>query len=317
MVLAGLFVLGMRTGDLRGIFWGLTAGLGLNLAFVIAQLANPSFMLQAAPPAGLLVNKNLLAEFAALGLVAAIAVRFWPLILTSAPILVLTSCRGAILALWVALACGIWPKARWAAVAMLVLPAGLGLWGLTSGAIPENDHSSTWQRLRVYQDTLASSALLGHGTASFYHYFPRINTLGDAWTSRPEHTHNEFLEIGFEQGVLGFLLLAPVAFAARAKHPLRLVLVAGAVIALVAFPFRIPTTGAALAFLAGWLYVRAPALGHRVHGRRGALDVGISPSHARAGVGTPSPGAGGVPTGADHPPCGPQALRHAPGGAGW
>jgi O-antigen ligase len=109
-------------------------------------------------------------------------------------------------------------------------------------------------RLDYWYDTVMAFNWWGHGLGSFWETFidhaHRIYQPAD----RPEHAHNDFLEIVYEAGVLGGVLgaafIAACVVACR-RHPLAPVLLAFAIIALFAMPLRLPATALFAAVVAG------------------------------------------------------------------
>ena len=97
------FCLGSQQRSLRPLFIGAGIGLAVSSAISIGQLAGwidwPSINI----PSGLFLNKNFMAEAAALVLIWLIAERVWWLAILVAPCVVLAGARGALLALAIGL----------------------------------------------------------------------------------------------------------------------------------------------------------------------------------------------------------------------
>lgn len=206
MFLTGAFVLGHRTDDLKGFFTGLGLGVTVNSIIAIIQAfwwrdivwpREDGF-------AGLFINQNTLTEIAVLALIGCVAHRLWWIIPGIVPAIVLTNGRGAWLA--GAVAGGVWLWGRSKPTA-LVLAAGVIVAGVViaaTGFKPEGIAG----RLEMWRDTLGHISWFGSGLGSFYTLYPFMASGMDMLTLRPEHVHNDFLEVLFETGLPGFALLS-------------------------------------------------------------------------------------------------------------
>lgn len=278
MLLASIFSLGAARPSIRPAFLGLLGAMWAQSSIAAMQLVgmvpDPSplqlldlnSIVQAAPPAGLLLNRNFLGELAALTLIYAATHRLWALAAAPALGLAFSLCRGAWLS--VAAAAGVMLYAR--RPVLVCFLSGLGATVLLFAATTQQDHKSSGIRERIltWSETFSQLTWRGHGPASFYTLYPGYQTATDMVNSRPERAHNELIEGAFNYG-LGFALflaLYLVAFA-RAAPELRPLLVAIAAQSMVGFPLHLPCTA----------FLGALALGHAFS----RPDVELSPQFGR------------------------------------
>ena len=274
VLLALAIALGEALAGLRQVWLGAGLGLVMNLPFVMFQfhIGQPSWstMMQVAPPAGLFVNKNMLAEAAAVVLAGAVAARMWPLVALSGYIVVVTECRGAIAGLGLAALAWVWRRSRVTACSLglgCALTAALWL-ALASPGL------STTVRLAMWLETTEHLSILGAGTGSFYHDFPMLQSALDTIHARPLHVHNDYLELIYELGTPGLVAILALAWACRGA-PLSvlapLLTLAGS--AAFAMPWRNPAT----LLLGGLLLGHAMRLGTGLRGVSPLGRVGVSP----------------------------------------
>lgn len=240
VMFAAVYALGAQIDDLRRVMTGAAIGIGISSAIAIAQWFGadllPSYN---GEPAGLFYNKNSLAEAAALLLVYVTAKRMWWLVAPLAPALLLTSARGALLAVAVAGLLAFWRRSPWLAYVgfLSILPVAFWL-------VQSHGMSSVNERLAIWEDTAAHLTLFGHGAGSFVALFPGI-AKNFVMTTRPIHPHNELLWVTFEAGFIGAALMIAM-FSGLLCGPLnaeRLVLIAILVEGCFAFPFQNAATG--------------------------------------------------------------------------
>lgn len=205
LALAG--AIGARVADLTPTFIGFGLGIAVNSAMVLAQLGGLTWFEQAAAPAGLFVNKNMLAEASVLALAALAAgaagrIGFAAratLIVTCMPAAVLTASKAAFMALILTACAWLGYRRRpWLALALaLIVLDALLLW------------HSAWpiqtltQRLGLWRDTLAGAAWFGHGLGSFDAVWPLLRT-DDVLTSfhlRPGHPHADWVLLVSDLGI--------------------------------------------------------------------------------------------------------------------
>lgn len=278
-ILALLFVVGRRIVSLQPIYIGFGAGMTVNSVVMIAERIaygvetqgigiNPEYGGVALPHVGLFFNPNFAAEPAALAVVALAMSRLWWLVLGVWPTLVLAGARGAILGL-LAAACGyLAPRSRLGAFAL----AAAGIVGIVLAfALAHRSATGIWDRLHIWTDTLSGLTLFGHGISSYWVTFPQFATF-DVNISRPDHAHNDFLELAYEIG-LGALVAAwfGVEILRSARETERLVLIAFLAIGAVGFPLHLAATAFMAAFVAG-------------HASRGSVPVRWPVALRRAGV---------------------------------
>ena len=116
-------------------------------------------------------------------------------------------------------------------------------------------HASNAERLNIWQDTLDGLTFWGHGLGSYWDMFPhfasRIDVLVPIQT-RPDHAHNDLLELIFETGAIGGLLaLAIVATVFSSSSPERYIVICVFVMAFVGFSLHLPATLGMAAFALG------------------------------------------------------------------
>lgn len=291
-ILAGVFCLGASISNLNQILRAMAWGLLLMLPLVIAQKLGLVDMPQAAPPAGLFINKNILAELSAALLVSMLYQRRWILCIAPVICLMLIPSRAAFVGLSLALIMWVWPRLKIStfqklALTMLcvvMLISGLAFETQRRGLPIENLVKN--ERLEIWQDTIQGFTPLGNGIGSFWTMAPKYATHFDQIHQRSEFAHNEYLHTIFEFG-LGTLLFIPLLFFIfRGEgEGYKLVLVALFETALFAFPFHIPTTGFIVALLAGNLcasraFVFRLSSHGRVEARSGLEDHSRASSHA-------------------------------------
>lgn len=133
--------------------------------------------------------------------------------------------------------------------------------------------SSVMERWTIWTETFPALTFKGYGIGSYYFLFPFLTSVIDTSISRPEHPHNELLEIWFELGFIGtFLYICMVAAAYRmADNVSRCILVAFVTIGMFAFPSHVPFT----AFLGALVLGHATRLGPSIWDEHelGRLDL--------------------------------------------
>lgn len=253
----GLFCLAASAATLRPVYIGLGLGFAVNGALMIAQHTFGFIGIeQIVPPAGLFMNKNYVAEPAALVLVALVGHRLWWLAAAVLPAVVLGGSRGALVGIAAAAVVWLWPRSR--AAAVVLTAAGVcACAALVSGG-------SVAERFTIWRDTVDGLTWLGSGIGSFFTQYPMAASLKDLLISRPANAHNDFLEMAFEigpAGLLMFVLLLSTALCA--PRPIeRAVLLAFIMEACFGFPLHNPVTG----------FIAALAAGHLCGARHGLCD---------------------------------------------
>lgn len=276
-ILAQSFVLGTRLQHLLPLLYGMAIGLFVSSIVVLVQLASPDIVLHTTTHSGLFINSGSLAEIAALVLIGLVyefrtMATIWrfALFVCLSPSIILPQSRGAWLALVTAFTIWLWSKSK---------PSALALMGLTAILITYSLHlgfhiSSVTQRLGMYADAISGLTWLGHGIGSFWtDYAPLSNTL-DIFAERPEHLHNDWLEIVFEGGLTGFGLLLCLGWQAglRAVHAgggaAAIILCGFTAESTVGFTLHNPCTAFLAAVCLGHLARNGHSLRYHLHARR-------------------------------------------------
>ena len=259
-ILAMAFMYG-TTIRLDRLFAGLALGLMISSLIVMSPLKeffpHPLVSIE---NEGLFGNRNMLAEAAVLTLIGCIAYRAWIFIPGLAPaILIQPISRGALLGGLVAFGSWLWSRSRPACAAYFIL---LCIGTAAYLEFTPRSMASTEERLQLWQGTIAGLSVFGHGIGSFYTLFPFLTSHWDMTLIRPEHAHNDLLEIAFETGLIGAILSALFAITAigMADTKERAILVAFLTIGLFSFPISIATTGFIAAIVAGHVAGRGASL---------------------------------------------------------
>lgn len=247
VVLALVFCLGSLQRNMRPVYFGTAAGMAVCSVIASAQFWGWTGIPQDVVPAALFVNRNFYAEFAALVAVALIAERAWWWLPATAPGLILTGARGALLGLCVPL---IWLWRRsWVGGVLLVagIAAVLMVTFLTRAQwldgyradLVFDRTTDIHVRLSYWRATLDEITVTGAGLGSFYLAAPHpIEGL------RADHPHNEFLELAFETGLIGLGLFVIFIGSIMTAGTTTETLVLGAALteACFGFPFHEPAT---------------------------------------------------------------------------
>jgi hypothetical protein len=225
-------------------------------------------------PSGLFLNKNFMAEAAAMVLIWLIAERVWWLAALVAPCIALADARGALLALGVGLGALLWKRPSWLIGGLLVADMVLFGYGMTT-----HSAASTVERFDIWQESVDDLGFLGSGIGSygFMHHAPQLD-------GHVMHSHNDLLELVYELGMIGLGLVALFMWELRGPlNSARLVLIVFAVEACFAFPSHLPATMALAALAAGYA-VRDRAVVRRLSThRRNFGNPGIARAELRQG----------------------------------
>lgn len=249
-----VFLYAQRLGSLRGVAIGIGLAIAVNSLLVAFETFGYRITPSTVPGAagGLFYNHNLASETAAMVAALAIGYRLWWLLPGLMPTLAFGS-RAPVLALGVAGAVALWRKDRF--FALLTLLGGTLVVAVLS-SYRAYDWTSILQRVSVWQDTLPHLTLFGHGLGSFIIDFPLYQRHSAPLVLRFENAHNDLLQIAYELGIGGLLLVAALGW--RMAHGVRdaawyalLVFLAEGCLG---FPLYEPVTGALAALCAGWLF---------------------------------------------------------------
>lgn len=241
-LLAGCFMLGAQY-DLRKLWLGSAFGIGVSTVVGILQLFgwhDLVFMTNPNHPTGLFVNPDMFVEAALLCSIGLITTKqYWPLIFTAPPVLGdfvgLTHSRSAMIAIFAVGFIWLWERLGWKVLPLLLLPIGAGyvLWNDPSVAL----------RWHMWQDTYDGLTWFGRGPGSFFDLYPEFASRTDTMSTRPESTHNDYLELLFEFGIGTIPLFALILYGLGRRVAERYLWVAFCTIAFVSFPIRIPAEG--------------------------------------------------------------------------
>lgn len=281
-----------RVGD-KFWYW-LAFGVALSAWPVLWQLGGEWPFEQAASPGGLFNNKNLLGEAAALALAIAFWQRRWAMALVLAFCLFASGSRGALLALVGMFCVFMWARSPKLVFGLALLAVAGLLW-----AVWLTSETTISPRLAALLDILPQLGLLPHGIGTYYQLAPTFAEHSDVYVNRNTHLHNDWIELAFEIGLLGFaVVLAAYGFALRYANPLGKALLVGiGLLALVAFPWHNPLPAAVGALCLGDAFRRRRDV-DRLLVDSGAV-VCASPGERRAADGKGASGGEALPVGHD------------------
>lgn len=269
IVLAGVFVIGAEIKDIKPVLIGCALGLILNSAATILQVLGWAEFQQVAPPGGLFMNKNVGAELSALVLVGVVSERIWWAIPGILPSIYFPWARGSLLAIAV-VAVG-YVGARFPKTITMVVMLCCGIIALRF--IILND-SSIDQRVGIWLDTINGLSFWGNGIGSFYSKYPLFAVYTDTLKERPDHAHNDLLEIVYELGVGAVFAVAFLWSVFRVKAPTeRAIILAFCVISCFGFPLYMPATAAIFFFASGCAAGSCPDLWDHRYAWRGLLHL--------------------------------------------
>ncbi len=275
LALGMVFVWASSLDDLRPVLKGLAAGLGVSALVFVAQWLGWHGVQSVEGPAGLFVNPNLLAEASALMLILLVSFKLWPWLVVTVPGLA-TASRGALVALFVASMMWLWSQSRPAAVSVFV---GILLVGVlivkypspvsnrvvgamtaesappagVAGTLATARMETVSQRFDLWRDMLNGMTWTGQGVGSFEYLYPKFAQRVDVFKVRPQHAHNDLLELMFEFGVGALPLLLLMTALLGVNDVERTILASFLAIAMFGFPLHVPVTGFIAAMVAGRL----------------------------------------------------------------
>lgn len=254
--MALVFMAASECDDIGPAYAALGLGVTVSAAIAVTQALGEPWVPVLVGPAGLFVNKNYLSEIAVVTLVLTAGRGWWVLVPGPAVALLLSHSRGSLVALAAVAVVWCLPRSRAlaGAVAGVCVACGIVSLSLTLGPKELHDESSLVHRLGVWTPTLRHLTPFGYGIGSFYVTYPTFNPHPVLALTRPEHAHNEVINVASELGVPGLVLfLAFFGYAAwTAAETERLAIVAIMVVGMFSFPLHLPATGFVAALVAGW-----------------------------------------------------------------
>ena len=252
IILALAFVLGARLNGLDRIFKGLALGILFSSLIVAIPLLQEYFPheIVSIQFEGLFGNRNMLAEATVLTAIGCIGYRAWWYLPGLSPaIFVAPISRGAILGGLAAFGYWLWTKSR---IAGAVYAAAICT-GTSATVFITGRTTSLIERIEIWKSSWRGVSFFGHGLGSFFTLFPFLTSYWDTVEIRPDHAHNDILELAFETGIIGVCLyVAILAIAYRMADTVqRSILVAFLTIGMFAMPWHMPTTAFICALLLG------------------------------------------------------------------
>jgi hypothetical protein len=244
VILAEAFVLGSYLIDLRCIFVGLATGLIVQSALLFVPLL---FELDW-HYTSLFVNPNIFSETALVVCVGVLIYEYWWLVIGLLPAIFVNNTRSVLFAGFLTFGAWLWTKSRLLFVGLLFV--GLALCWLSvylNWKIPSID-----QRLTFWTELLSGVTLLGNGLGSFLSSYPLLSESMDTLLLKLRFAHNDLLQIVFELGVVGGLLI--VIFCSlilRTDCKERYVLIAFIGVSCFSFPLYLPVTAFIAAVVCG------------------------------------------------------------------
>jgi len=231
--------------ELKQAVIGGSLALTVNSCAAIAQLYGWAGIPELAANSGIFFNRNIASEAAAMLVVMALGYRMWWLVPGMLPTLYLGS-RAPIIAMGVAGLLALWRRAWWQAAAAVVAAGGMVV-AISPGL------STLEQRFGAWHDALHGLTFWGRGLGSFIVEFPLFQRSTDPLFWRFENAHNDALQVVFELGLPGAVLLAMVIWrmATVPRSPAWYGLVVFMVEGCFGFPLYKPVTGILAACCAG------------------------------------------------------------------
>ena len=256
LIVFGLFLIGSSLQSLRPIIIGCAIGLAINSIVVIAQVYGWQGIQQTVSPGGLFLNKNLGGEIAALILIGALYERIWWAIPLVLPSFILPHSRGSYAAFGaVAL---LWAFQKHPKTLVVLVSVAVFLFGYLYIIYPDG---AVAERFSIWADVLDGSSWFGHGLGQLYSTYPEYASRVDTLAQRPEHAHNDLLELWYDLGIGSIVVIAFVRCLWRGTlQAEKAILVAFFVEGLFNFPLYMPATAALFALVAGSLAGSGPSL---------------------------------------------------------
>ena len=265
LILAGVVIAASGIEDIETILVYATLGIWVSALIGIGQVFGWMPVDAFNVPAGLFINRDILAETAAPLLVwALLRKRYWLAIGPAIPVMLCQS-RSAVLMVGIGLCWGLLrsPK-RMIIAALICAPIAVLI------SLEANKWASLEDRLVIWQATVSGITLFGHGIGSF-------STAHPFW----QFSHSDVLQALYELGIgvipfialVGMLVFGKaVTWEAHDEMPERAAFVALLVGAAVSWVLHLPATGFLAALLCGHLVRRRGMVRHLQHVVRTAID---------------------------------------------
>lgn len=225
-ILLQSFVLGYYLKSLKQVFEGLALGITISSILVLFGIEG-----------GLFINPNTLSEIAVIVLIGLCIYKLWwyvPGLLPS----VFNGSRAALLALGLTFSWYIWNKSK----IISILLVGIGFVFFTYRIETIKD------RLDIWQYALENTTWFGNGLSVFN---------SDAYynlVSRPIFAHNDLLQILYELGVIGAILISCFFLSVlRIKRNERYIVFAFVVVSMFAFPLYLPISSSITFLVCGYI----------------------------------------------------------------
>ena len=164
--------------------------------------------------------------------------------------------RGAIVGGLVAGLVWLWSRSR-------ILAGLLALLSICAVVIWIDQRSSSiLERWTIWRETIPALSFRGYGIGSYYFLYPFITQAFDTTLARPEHPHNELMEIWFELGFIGTFIYATLVAAAYrvADSVSRCIMVAFVTMGMFEFPSHVPVTAFLGALVLGYSVRRGSSI---------------------------------------------------------
>lgn len=233
LILAYVFILGSKVENIAPIFIGLALGLSLNI-----------FNL----PTGLFVNQNVLAETSLLVIIGLIIYQQWWFIPILSINIIVPSSRGVFVAALITLLVWLWNKSKLASLGILI-----SLFGISSVLYYFNYKlGSAIERLHLWNDTFNGVTFLGQGVGTYHSAYPYFAELIDTFKYRPKQAHNDYLQVLFELGLPGLMMmLGFIYLTMKINKNEKYILIAFLIMACFSFPLYMPVSAFIFAIVAG------------------------------------------------------------------
>lgn len=272
LILAGVIVAAAGIDDIEPVLIGATLGVSVSALLATVQTMGWSPVYQFSPPAGLFINRDILAETAApLFVWTLLSKRYWLAICPALPLMLCQS-RAAILMVGVGL---LWTARRSSQRAIFALAVVVVLVVGMLSMTPDKMTTAV-DRLGAWQATVSGITLFGHGIGSFSIAYP-------FWQFSHSDVLQSFYELGI--GALPFIALAGLLVWGNDHVPERGAFAAILAGVMVSWPLHLPAAGFLAGLLLGYLGRCWSLVRGTEHVRRGvAYQSGLIGLHAPRSV---------------------------------